>query len=194
MPNPLVEVQKFGQSIWYDNIRRGLISSGELATMVRDDGLLGITSNPAIFKAALVGSSDYDPAIKAMVRQGVTSAEELYERLAIEDIQWAADVLYSVYQKTDRRDGYVSLEVSPNLAHDTDATILDARRLHEAVGRDNVMIKIPGTSAGVPAIEQMISEGTPHANSTTSMPRITEALASAIVLPCSLTTDLAISS
>jgi len=159
MGNPIREVQKFGQSIWYDNIRRGVITSGELHSMVANDGLLGVTSNPAIFKAAVVGSTDYDQAIKAEVRQGAITAQEVYESLAVDDIRWACDVLYPAYAATKGRDGFVSLEVSPYLANDTQATIVEARRLHRAVGRDNVMIKIPGTQAGAPAIEQMISEG-----------------------------------
>lgn len=117
MENPLIDVQKFGQSIWYDNIRRGLITSGELQDMVDHDGLLGVTSNPAIFEKALSGSTDYNPALKALVDQGAATAQDLYERLAIEDIQLAADVLHPVYERTGRRDGYISFEVSPYLAH-----------------------------------------------------------------------------
>src|SRR5438270_9744043 len=107
MGNPLIEVQKFGQSIWYDNIRRGLITSGELQSMVDQDGLLGVTSNPAIFTAAITGSSDYDQATKALVKQGIGTAIEIYERLAMDDIQLAADVLYPVYHRTKAIDGYI---------------------------------------------------------------------------------------
>ena len=131
MENPLVAVRKFGQSIWYDNIRRSLITSGDLKAMVDRDGLLGMTSNPAIFEKALTGSADYDQPMRALVEQGVGSALDVYERLAIQDIQLAADVLSDVYQKTDSKDGYVSLEVSPYLAHDTDATLEEARRLQD---------------------------------------------------------------
>ena len=159
MENPLVAVQKFGQSIWYDNIRRSLITSGDLKAMVDRDGLLGMTSNPAIFEKALTGSADYDQPMKALVEQGVGSALDVYERLAIQDIQMAADVLFDVYQKTDGKDGYVSLEVSPYLAHDTEGTLEEARRLHKMVDRANAMIKVPATDAGVPAIAQLISEG-----------------------------------
>src|SRR5437764_12122743 len=113
MANPVSEVQKYGQSIWYDNIRRGLITSGELHGMVERDGLLGVTSNPAIFSLAITGSTDYDQALKALVAQGSGTAEEIYERLAVEDVQLAADVLYPVYARTAGRDGFVSLEVSP---------------------------------------------------------------------------------
>jgi transaldolase/glucose-6-phosphate isomerase len=159
MANPLVEVQKFGQSIWYDNIRRGLITSGELQSMVDRDGLLGVTSNPAIFTAAITGSPDYDQPLKALVAKRVGTAVELYETLAIEDIQLAADVLYPVYLRTNRIDGYVSFEVSPYLANDTEGTIKEARRLHGALNRENVLIKVPATPAGIPAIQTLISEG-----------------------------------
>lgn len=159
MGNPLVEIQKFGQSIWYDNIRRGLITSGELQAMVDHDGLLGITSNPAIFEKALAGSTDYDPAMKALVAQGAGTAQDIFERLAIEDIRLAADVMYPVYLRTGGRDGYVCFEVSPYLAHDTQGTIKEARRLRAAIGRDNMMIKVPATPEGIPAITQLISEG-----------------------------------
>ena len=159
MTNPLIEIQQYGQSIWYDNIRRGLITSGELQRMVDDDGLLGVTSNPSIFEKALAGSPDYDQVVKALVAQGVGDAKDIYERLAIGDIQLAADVLYPAYERTDGRDGFISMEVSPYLAHDTQGTIDEARRLHAAIGRDNVMIKVPATPQGLPAIAQLISEG-----------------------------------
>jgi transaldolase/glucose-6-phosphate isomerase len=159
MANPLLEVQKFGQSIWFDNIRRGLITSGELQAMVERDGLRGVTSNPAIFTFAMTGSTDYDQALKALVAQDVGTAQEIYERLAIEDIQLAADILYPVYVRTGGRDGFVSLEVSPYLAHETKDTVEEARRLHAAVRRDNVLIKVPATPEGIPAIEQLLGEG-----------------------------------
>jgi transaldolase/glucose-6-phosphate isomerase len=159
MANPLIEVQKYGQSIWYDNIRRGLITSGELAGMVERDGLLGVTSNPAIFTAAMVGSTDYDQALKALVAQKGGTAVDIYEKLAIEDIQMACDVLYPVYVRTHRIDGYVSFEVSPYLANDTEGTIKEARRLHKTLARENVLIKVPATPAGIPAIQTLISEG-----------------------------------
>ena len=159
MPNPLVEVQKFGQSIWYDNIRRGIITSGQLQGMVDNDGLLGITSNPAIFEKAVVGSHDYDQAIRALVTQGVGSSVDVYERLAMEDIQWAADVMHPVYVRTNGRDGYVSFEVAPSLANDTKGTIEYARRAHATIGRENVLIKVPGTPEGNPAITTLIGEG-----------------------------------
>ncbi len=159
MENPLVAVQQWGQSIWYDNIHRSLITSGDLQALVEQDGLLGITSNPAIFEKALTGSADYDQPMQALVEQGVGSALDVYERLAIQDIRMAADVLRAVYRKTEGKDGYVSLEVSPHLAHDTQGTLQEARRLYALVDRDNVMIKVPATQAGVPAIAQLIGEG-----------------------------------
>ena len=159
MENPLVAVQQLGQSIWYDNIQRSLITSGDLQAMVEHDGLLGMTSNPAIFEKALTGSADYDQPMQALVEQGVGSAIDVYERLAIQDIRLAADVLFEVYRKTEGKDGYVSLEVSPYLAHDTQATLEEARRLYTMVDRANVMIKVPATQAGVPAIAQLIGEG-----------------------------------
>ena len=159
MENPLVAVQQLGQSIWYDNIHRSLITSGDLQAMVDHDGLLGMTSNPAIFEKALTGSADYDQPMQALVEQGVGSAIDVYERLAIQDIRLAADVLFEVYRKTEGKDGYVSLEVSPYLAHDTQATLEEARRLYTTVDRANVMIKVPATQAGVPAIAQLIGEG-----------------------------------
>jgi len=152
MANHVIEVQKYGQSIWYDNIRRGLITSGDLAKMVNEEGLLGVTSNPAIFTKAITVSPDYDQPIKALVAQGGGDAMQIYEKLAIEDIQMACDVLYPVYVRTNRIDGYVSFEVSPYLANDSEGTIKEARRLHKAIGRENVLIKIPATPAGVPAI------------------------------------------
>src|SRR4051812_32592164 len=159
MPNHLKELNRYGQSVWLDYIRRSLIVSGELRRLIEKDGLLGVTSNPAIFEKAIAGSTDYDQAIKALVAQGVTTSKEIYERLAVQDVQLAADVLYPVYVRTGFRDGYVSLEVSPYLAHETKATVEEARRLHADVRRDNVLIKVPATPAGVPAIRQLISEG-----------------------------------
>ncbi|HKJ23520.1 MAG TPA: transaldolase [Myxococcota bacterium] len=159
MGNPLIEVQKYGQSIWYDNISRGLVLSGGLHRMVEQDGLLGVTSNPAIFEKAMAGSDDYLPATRALVAQGVHDPSEIFEHLAIQDIQMAADVLYPAWRRTAKRDGYVSLEVSPHLANDTQGTLEDARRLWSEVGRENLMIKVPATPAGVPAIEQLLAEG-----------------------------------
>lgn len=159
MQNPFLAVRQLGQSIWYDNIRRRLITSGDLRAMVEHDGLCGVTSNPAIFEKALTGSADYDPLLRALVEGGVGSALDVYECLAVQDIQMAADELSPVYRDTDGRDGYVSLEVSPYLAHDTQATLDEARRLCTRVARPNVMIKVPATPAGIPAIARLIGEG-----------------------------------
>jgi transaldolase len=153
----LSELQKIGQSVWFDFIRRSLITSGELQRLVAL-GVQGVTSNPAIFEKAIAGSSDYDEDIQELIAAG-KSVNAIYETLAIRDIQLAADVLKSVYRSTDGRDGYVSLEVSPFLAHDTANTIAEARRLFEAVSRPNVMIKIPATPAGIPAVAACIAAG-----------------------------------
>lgn len=159
MTTPVLEAQELGQSIWYDNLRRGMLTSGELRDMVEHEGLSGVTSNPSIFEKAIAGSVDYDDVLRALVEQGVGNAKAIYERLAIEDIQGAADVLRPVYARTGGGDGYVSLEVSPHLAHDTEGTIAEARRLAQAIARDNVMIKVPGTREGIAAVAELIGEG-----------------------------------
>ena len=156
--NPLVKLREFGQSPWLDYIRRSLLTSGELEQMVKEDGLKGVTSNPAIFEKAITGSTDYAEWLEELSSQDF-SPTEVYERLAVRDIQAAADVMRPVYEATDRRDGYVSLEVSPYLADDTEGTIDEARRLWGAVSRENLMIKVPGIEAGIPAIEKLIGEG-----------------------------------
>lgn len=155
----LQEIAGQGQSLWYDHIRRGLITSGELGRLIDHDGLRGVTSNPAIFEKAISGSSDYDAELLALGRLAGSDAKSLYEHLAIHDIQDAADLLKPVYDRTERRDGYVSLEVSPALAHDTAGSIEEGRRLWAAIDRPNAMIKIPATREGVPAIQALISEG-----------------------------------
>jgi transaldolase/glucose-6-phosphate isomerase len=156
--NILVELQKTGQSIWYDNVRRALIDNGDLAAKIKDDDLHGVTSNPAIFEKAIVGSTDYDQAMKNLISAG-KSVDETYEALVIEDIQRVADLLKPVYDRTKRIDGYVSLEVSPLLAHDTENSVAQARRLWAALNRPNVMIKIPATPAGIPAVKTLIADG-----------------------------------
>jgi transaldolase/glucose-6-phosphate isomerase len=158
LENPLRALQVFGQSVWLDYIRRSLITSGELRRLIDEDGLRGVTSNPAIFEKAVAGSSDYKEVLAATEARAL-DAKTLYEKLAVSDIQHAADALRPVYDETAARDGYVSLEVSPLLAHDTVGTLNEARRLWQAVGRDNLMIKVPATSEGVPAIQQLVSEG-----------------------------------
>jgi transaldolase / glucose-6-phosphate isomerase len=148
-----------GQAIWLDYLSRRFIAESRLKTLVEQDGLTGVTSNPSIFEKAIGGSTDYDSSLKAAESQSDRDVMALYEHLAIEDIQSAADALRPVYDATQRRDGYVSLEVSPYLAMSTETTIAEARRLWHAVGRENLMIKVPGTKAGLPAIRQLIGEG-----------------------------------
>jgi len=156
--NPLLKLENLGQSIWMDFIRRGMISSGELKQLIEEDGLRGVTSNPSIFEKAITGSRDYDDTIRALAREG-KSVDQIYATLTVQDIQQAADLFRPVYDRLDGTDGFVSLEVSPRLAHDTAGTIADARRLWIAVARPNVMIKVPGTNEGLPAIQQLIGEG-----------------------------------
>ena len=157
--NPLKTLDDQGQSVWLDFIQRRLLTEGELKRLVEDDGLKGVTSNPAIFEKAIADSDDYDDVIARMAGGGSADPKEVYEAIATRDIQDAADVLRPVYDRTERRDGYVSLEVSPYLAHDTEGTVAEARRLWNTVSRDNLLIKVPGTPAGVPAIERLIGEG-----------------------------------
>src|SRR5277367_1031789 len=157
--NPLQELTKFGQSAWLDYIRRSLITGGELKRLVDEDGLGGVTSNPAIFEKAITGSTDYADALVELQKRKDLDAMGVYQIIAIKDIQDAADILRPVYNETKMRDGYVSLEVSPFLAKDTEGTIKDARRLWKAVNRPNLLVKVPATPAGIPAIEQLISEG-----------------------------------
>jgi transaldolase/glucose-6-phosphate isomerase len=156
--NPLKQLQDIGQSVWLDYIRRNLITGGELKRLMDEDGLRGVTSNPAIFEKAIAGSTDYEQTLKELIAKDL-NATNIYEQIAIRDIQDAADILKPVYEETKRRDGYVSLEVSPLLANDTNGTMEEARRLWSEVARENVLIKVPGTPEGLPAIEQLTSEG-----------------------------------
>jgi transaldolase/glucose-6-phosphate isomerase len=158
MSNPLLELPKLGQSVWYDNMRRGLITSGEFRRMVEEDSVSGVTSNPTIFEKAITASTDYDAAIRDLVSQG-KDVDEIYQALVVGDIQMAADILRPIYERTDGRDGFACLEVPPDLANETQASIDSARTLFRALDRPNVMIKIPGTPEGIPAIEQCLSEG-----------------------------------
>ncbi len=153
----LHELARLGQSIWYDNIQRKLLESGGLQQLI-NDGVRGVTSNPSIFNKAIAGSADYDEAIQSLAVRGKT-AVQIYETVALEDIGRAADLLRPVYDATDGVDGYVSLEVSPALANDTEGTITDARRLFASLNRPNIMIKVPATPAGLPAIRALIGEG-----------------------------------
>jgi len=157
--NPVKELLNYGQSMWLDYIRRDLITSGALKKMIEDDGLRGMTSNPSIFEKAIAESSLYDDILKSLASRNDLDTTARYEQIAIRDIQGAADVLRPVYDSSKCRDGYVSLEVSPLLARKTEETIEEARRLWKAVNRENVMIKIPGTAEGLPAIRQAIGEG-----------------------------------
>lgn len=154
---PLVELFKLGQSVWYDNIGRGLIRSGQLKALL-DAGVVGVTSNPTIFEKAILGSTDYDEGLRALATDGV-EPRTVYEALALDDIGHAADLIRPVYDETDALDGYISIEVSPDLAHDTTATIEEARRLWKALARPNIMIKVPATPEGIPAIAALIADG-----------------------------------
>jgi transaldolase / glucose-6-phosphate isomerase len=157
--NPLKALLSYGQSMWLDYIRRDLITSGKLKTMINDDGLRGMTSNPSIFEKAIAESHLYDDMLKSLGSRADLDATSGYEQIAIRDIQDAADILRPVYQSSEFRDGYVSLEVSPLLALATQKTIDEGRRLWKAVNRENVMIKVPGTAEGLPAIRQLIGDG-----------------------------------
>jgi transaldolase len=156
--NALFGLQKYGQSVWLDYIRRNIILNGELQKLIDQDGLRGITSNPSIFEKAIAGSNDYTDLLTQLGTQGLPTGE-IYERIVVRDIQDSADKLLPVYKSTKRRDGYVSLEVSPTLARDTQGTIEEARRLWKAVNRHNIMIKVPGTPEGVEPVRRLTSEG-----------------------------------
>jgi transaldolase len=156
--NPLKALLEFGQSPWMDYIRRDLLTSGGLKKMIQEDGLMGMTSNPTIFEKAITGSKDYADILESPEAKKL-DAKGVYEKIAIRDVQDATDIFKSVYQQTKRRDGYVSLEVAPTLANDTQGTLEEARRLWKSVGRENVMIKVPGTKEGLPAIRQLLEEG-----------------------------------
>jgi transaldolase len=155
--NNIQKLAELGQSIWIDNIQRKMLTGGGLRAMI-DEGLLGMTSNPTIFEKAIGSSSDYDEALRPLVDQGAT-AEQIYDALTIEDVGMAADIFRPVFDRTQGRDGYVSIEVSPKLAHDTAGTLADARRLWQTLQRPNVMVKIPATKEGLPAIEQALIDG-----------------------------------
>jgi transaldolase / glucose-6-phosphate isomerase len=156
--NALLGLQKYGQSVWLDYIRRNIILNGELQKLIDQDGLRGITSNPSIFEKAIAGSNDYTDLLTQLGKQGLPTGQ-IYERIVVRDIQDSADKLLPVYKSTNRRDGYVSLEVSPTLARDTQGTIEEARRLWKAVSRPNIMIKVPGTPEGVEPVRKLTGEG-----------------------------------
>jgi len=157
--NPLKRITQFGQSIWIDYIRRDMLASEQLKRMIEEDGLSGLTSNPSIFQKAITESGEYDAEIKALKKKGAGSSLDAFEALALDDIRRAADILRPVYEKSEGKDGFVSIEVSPVLAYDTERTVAEARRLFKDADRDNVMIKIPATREGIPAIEQLTAEG-----------------------------------
>ncbi len=156
--NPLRGLLEYRQSPWMDYVRRDLLTSGALKKLIQEDGLMGMTSNPTIFEKAITGSKDYSDILESPEAKKL-DAKGVYEKIAIRDVQDATDIFKPVYQQTKRRDGYVSLEVSPLLANDTQGTISEARRLWKSVGRDNVMIKVPGTVEGLPAVRQLLEEG-----------------------------------
>lgn len=153
----LHELLRIGQSVWYDSFRRALIESGDLQALF-DTGVRGVTANPTILEKAIAGSTDYDDHLRRLVDRG-KSVQEIYEALVFQDIRRAADVARPIYEQSNGLDGYVSLEVSPSLAHDTEGTIAEARRLYTELDRTNVMIKVPATQAGIPAIKTLIGEG-----------------------------------
>ena len=157
--NPLIGLKELGQSVWLDNLSRKLINSGELRRLIDEEGLSGITSNPTIFQKAISGSQDYDASLQGMIDKGIKNEKELSLGLAFEDVSKAADMLWPTYQSTNGLDGFVSIEVSPDLAYGTDATISEARRLFSTIGKKNILVKVPATKEGLPAIEQLISEG-----------------------------------
>ncbi|TDU31777.1 transaldolase [Panacagrimonas perspica] len=159
MSDRLKQLGNAGQAVWLDFVSRDFLNRKELQELVTADGLTGVTSNPSIFEKAMGYGSDYDGSLRRLLAEGHTETVDLYEHLAVEDIRNACDVLRPVYDRLDARDGYVSLEVSPYLAFDTEGSLAEARRLWAMVDRPNLMIKIPGTDAGTPAIRQLIAEG-----------------------------------
>ena len=156
--NHILEIEQLGQSIWMDNLTRDLIQTGELQRLIETRGLRGITSNPAIFEKAIAGNKIYDADIEKGARAGLPTYK-IYESLVFEDIRNACDMFRPIYEESNGLDGYISIEVPPTIAHDTQATIEEARRYYQEIGRENVMIKIPGTAAGLPAVEQVIADG-----------------------------------
>jgi transaldolase len=158
MANLLKDLAKAGQSIWYDNLNRELVATGKLQRMIDEDAVTGGTSNPSIFEKAIGAGDAYDEHIRELVNQG-KSLDEMFDALTVKDIQLTCDLFHPIYDKTEAGDGYSSLEVSPDIAYDTQATVRDAKRLFQAVGRADAMIKIPGTAAGLPAIEECLTEG-----------------------------------
>jgi transaldolase len=159
MTNHLRELGDAGQAVWLDYLHQKILEDGELARLIQQDGVKGLTSNPSIFEKAIGDGDAYDARVQAELKRGDSRPQALFERIAIADIQAAADIFRPTFDRLGGRDGFVSLEVSPTLANDTDGTIAEARRLWGAVGRPNLMIKVPGTEAGVPAVRQLVGEG-----------------------------------
>ena len=158
--NPLHLLEAQGQAVWLDYIRRSILTGGELKRLVEDDGLSGVTSNPTIFEKAIAGSTDYDEQLKSLLNDNPEMDDgALFDALVIKDIQNATDIVRPVYDRTNGADGFISLEVSPTLAHDTAGSIREAQRLWKAVSRPNVMIKIPATPEGIPAVEELLAAG-----------------------------------
>src|SRR5579863_6425517 len=158
MNNPLQQLQSLGQSVWYDNIDRSQLASGQFKRMLVEDAITGVTANPTIFEKSISSGHAYDEQMNQLIQEG-KSTNEIYEAMIISDIRTVADLLRPIYDRTNSLDGYVSLEVSPDLAHDTDKTIAEVRRFYKMVDRPNLMIKIPGTPEGIPAVRQALIEG-----------------------------------
>ena len=158
MTNPLLQLQTEGQSVWYDNIDRSQLITGEFKRMLEEDGVVGVTANPTIFEKSISAGHAYDQQISQLIQAG-KSTNEIYEAVVIQDIRTVADLLRPIYERTEGRDGYVSLEVSPDLAHDTQGTIAEAARFWQLVDRPNLMIKIPATPAGIPAVYETLLNG-----------------------------------
>jgi len=158
MSNPLLQLKNYGQSVWYDNIDRTQLISGDFQRLLDEDGVVGVTANPTIFQKSISHSSAYDEQITHLIAEG-KGTNDIYEALIIQDIRTVADLLRPIYDRTNMLDGYVSLEVSPDLAHDTDATIAEVRRFWKLVDRPNLLIKIPATPEGIPAVQAALSEG-----------------------------------
>ena len=156
--NPVYQIKNFGQSIWYDNIERSILTSGKLEKMVEQDGICGVTSNPTIFEKAITQSSEYDSEIGELAQKNKT-AEEVYSSLTIKDVTLAADILYGIYKETKGKDGYVSIEVPPKYAYDIEKTLGETQKLFERIGRENILVKVPATEEGAVAIERLISKG-----------------------------------
>jgi len=158
MANPLLQLKALGQSVWYDNIDRSQLVSGQFKRLLDEDGICGVTANPTIFEKSISSGHAYDEQINQLIREG-KSTSEIYEALIIQDIRIVADILRPIYDSANRQDGLVSLEVSPDLAHDTEGTLSEVRRFWKMVDRPNLMIKIPGTPEGIPAVLQALTEG-----------------------------------